>query len=282
MIERAGSVLDTEQKAKLRNLVFGLVDIWRVAFSRDGPANLMPLKVHIKHDSVPQQVWSRRYAVDHRNWMLKNVKALGKMGFVYRKKNSWWSSPVMIVPKSKQEVEFCMVIECRYSNSQVQQIWKELLGLAVWMLLEDFGSFLWSLNAKKFTFFWLTMEFILWQKLIQGSTDSAHAFQAGMMEVLDGMMHVPVLIWIDDVLLFAKTFEDFFRSWKNLSSACGNSMSSWILTRQIYVPVKSRGVEGRYLKLELDSMIAVSKHCCTFLNEPQLINCRNLSVLRIW
>ena len=56
MIERAGSVLDNEQKAKLRNLVFGLVDIWRVAFSRDGPANLMPLKVHIKHDSVPQQV----------------------------------------------------------------------------------------------------------------------------------------------------------------------------------------------------------------------------------
>jgi hypothetical protein len=33
MIERAGSVLDTEQKAELRNLVFEFLDIWRVALS---------------------------------------------------------------------------------------------------------------------------------------------------------------------------------------------------------------------------------------------------------
>jgi len=45
-------------------------------------------------------------------------------------------------------------------------------------------------------------------RLIQTSTDSAHAFQAGMMEIFDGMVYVSLLIWIDDTLLFAKAFED--------------------------------------------------------------------------
>ena len=81
-------MLDSEQKAKLGNLVYNFVDVWRVAFSRDGPPQVTPFKVHLKNDAVPWRAKSRRYAVDHRNWMLKNVKALGKMGFVYRKKNS--------------------------------------------------------------------------------------------------------------------------------------------------------------------------------------------------
>ena len=45
-------------------------------------------------------------------------------------------------------------------------------------------------------------------RLIQGSTDSAHAFQAGMMEVFEDMLYICVLIWIDDVLLYTRSFED--------------------------------------------------------------------------
>ena len=37
-------------------------------------------------------------------------------------------------------------------------------------------------------------------RFIQGSTDSAHAFQAGMMEVFEDRLYICVLIWIDDVL----------------------------------------------------------------------------------
>jgi len=40
MIERAGRVLDTEQKANLRNRVYEFVDVWRVSLSRDGPGKL--------------------------------------------------------------------------------------------------------------------------------------------------------------------------------------------------------------------------------------------------
>jgi len=67
MIERAGRVLDTEPKAKLRNPVYEFVDVWRVALSSDGPVKVTPFKVHLKHDAVPRRERSRRYAVDHRN-----------------------------------------------------------------------------------------------------------------------------------------------------------------------------------------------------------------------
>jgi hypothetical protein len=85
MVERAASVLGTEQKAKLRNLVFEFIDIWRVAASGDGPAKVTPFKVQLKHDAVRQGARCRRYTVDHRNWtnwMLKHVKALEETGFV--------------------------------------------------------------------------------------------------------------------------------------------------------------------------------------------------------
>jgi hypothetical protein len=45
-------------------------------------------------------------------------------------------------------------------------------------------------------------------RLIQGSTDSAHGFQAPMMEVFEDMLYICVLIWIDDVLVYTRSFED--------------------------------------------------------------------------
>ena len=178
-------------------------------------------KVHLKHDAVTQQARSPRYAVDNRNWMLKHVNVLEDMGFLYRKKSSRWSSPVMIVPKPKHTGEFRMFIDCIFSNSQVQPMAGFLPILEVSMSYLKGASRFGSLDAfkgfRQFTlcqaicFFLTEYEVFTPTKLIQRSTDSAHAFQAGMMEVFEGMVYVSVLIWIDDVLLFAKTFEDYLQ-----------------------------------------------------------------------
>jgi len=128
----------------------------------------------------------------------------------------------MIVPKPKHSGEFRRVIDCRYANSQVQPIAGFRPILEVSMSYLDGASWFGSLDA--FKGFW---QFPLESKceeiysfqtkygldtptrLSQGGTDSAHAFQAGMMEVFECMVYVSVMIWIDDVLLFAKTFEDY-------------------------------------------------------------------------
>jgi len=45
-------------------------------------------------------------------------------------------------------------------------------------------------------------------RLIQGSTDSAHAFQAGMMEIFEDTLYICAVIWIDDVLVYTRSLED--------------------------------------------------------------------------
>ena len=79
-----------------------------------------------------------------------------------------------------------------------------------------------------------------------------------------------MLIWINDVLPFAKTFDDYVQVLKQFFERL----------RKFNVIVKSRGVEGKSLKQEFDLMIVVSKHRSSFLNQTQLIKCGNLSVLR--
>jgi len=95
---------------------------------------------------------SRRYAVDHRNWILKHVKALQEIGFVYRKKP-------MVVPKPKHPGEFRMFIECRYANSQVQPMAGFLRNLEVSITYLEEASWFWSLDAfNGFLFFPLESE----------------------------------------------------------------------------------------------------------------------------
>jgi hypothetical protein len=120
----------------------------------------------------------------------------------------------MIVPKPKHPWEFGMVIDCRYANSQVHPMAGSLpiLGVSMSYLEGAFKSFwqFWPESECQEIYSSLTeCEVYCPTRLIQGSTDSAYAFQAGMMEIFDGMVNVSLLIWIDDVLRFSKTFEDY-------------------------------------------------------------------------
>ena len=207
-------------------------------------------KEHLKHDAVSRRARSRRCAVDHYS-MLKHVKALGKMGF-------FRDGRLLSLSKTSREFSHSCRLQMREFSSSADgwlctHSWSfELFGRSFLVFESGYFRRISAVSAGV----WMPRNLLIsdwaWRyistRLFQGSTDSAHAFPAGMMEVFDGMVYVSVLIWIDDVLLFAKTPKTIFKSWNNMSSACGNLMSSWILTRQIYVLVKSRGVEKRSLK----------------------------------
>ena len=99
--------------------------------------------------------------------------------------------------------EFRMTVDFRYANSQVQPVAGFLPILEVNFQHVEKASWFSSLDALKG--FW---QFPLAEEsqevysfltelgvftptpLIQGSTDSAHAFQAGMMEVFEDMLYI--------------------------------------------------------------------------------------------
>ena len=49
-------------------------------------------------------------------------------------------------------------------------------------------------------------------RVVQESTDAAHKFQAGMYESVDSLFFQCVLILIDDLLVYSKSFEKHFQN----------------------------------------------------------------------
>jgi hypothetical protein len=111
-----------------------------------------------------------------------------------------------------------MTVDCRYANSQVQPVAGFLPILEVnfqhlekvaWFSSLDAFKGLWQFPLAEEVYSFLTeLGVPTPTRLIQGSTVSSHAFQAGMMEVFEDMLYICVLIWIDDVLVYTRSFED--------------------------------------------------------------------------
>jgi hypothetical protein len=127
----------------------------------------------------------------------------------------------VIVPKPGKRDEFRMTVDCRYANSQVQpvagflpilEVTFQHLEKASWFSTLDAFKGFWQFplaeESQEVYSFLTELGVFTPTRLIQGSTDSAHAFQTGMMEVFEDMLYISVLIWINDVLVYTRSFED--------------------------------------------------------------------------
>ena len=50
------------------------------------------------------------------------------------------------------------------------------------------------------------------ERIVQGSTDAANAFEAGMYESMGSLLFQCVLIWIDDLMVQSKSFEEHLQN----------------------------------------------------------------------
>jgi hypothetical protein len=221
MVLRASKGLSEIQGKALPDLVFEFRDIWRVSLSADGLAKVTPLKVHLKPDAVPRRAKARRYAPKHLDFMRKQIKLFEEMGYICRNLQSQWRSPVLIVPKPKLPNEFRMTVDTRYPNSQLvsiagcssilEVILQHLKLASVFANLDAFKGF-WQfpldVDCQEIYYLLTDIELFTPERIVQGCTDAAHAFQAGMYESMDSLLLQCVLIWIDDLLVYTKSFEE--------------------------------------------------------------------------
>jgi len=110
---------------------------------------------------------------------------------------------------------------CRYANSQFQpaagflsilEVNFQHLEKAAWFSSLDAFKGFWQFplaeESQEVYSFLTELGVFIPTRLIQGNSDSAHAFQAGMMEVLEDILYICVLVWIDDILVYNRSFED--------------------------------------------------------------------------
>uniref|UniRef100_H3H0K0 Reverse transcriptase domain-containing protein n=1 Tax=Phytophthora ramorum TaxID=164328 RepID=H3H0K0_PHYRM len=181
---------------ELRQMVLEYSDVFRVRLGRDEAADVQPLEVRLESGVQPYRSGVRRYPEAQRQFLREYVRELEDAGLVERNTQSRWACPALPVAKRGTD-EFRITIDYR----PVNRLTVPLAGAAP------------NLRSPRELFSFVTEDGVFTPSRVpQGACDSAVHFQAQMHEVLRDLLFRNVLVWIDDVLLYACTAGAFLES----------------------------------------------------------------------
>ena len=239
MLKRAKAQgLNNEQYRKLREVVEDdeFKDIWRVKLGADPPAKVPPMYVRLKPGATPYKAANRRYPPLHRKFMRERLQELVDLDMVYRNNQSRFGSAVHVVPKTsppKTTDDFRWTVDVRQVNQRTETIHWPMPNLEV--ITEHLSS------AKMFARFDLMKGY--WQmplheecqeifsmvtdegvytprRVIQGSSDAVMYFQSTMQEIFKDQLYKALMIWLDDILVYAENFDEFCTNLHYIFSVC--------------------------------------------------------------
>ncbi|KAE9358743.1 hypothetical protein PF008_g2540 [Phytophthora fragariae] len=220
---------DADHGDELRRIVIDYADVFRLRLGHDEPADVEPLEVRLEAGAQPYRSGVRRYPEAQRQFLRDYVRELESAGLVVRNNQSPWSCPALPVAK-RGSGEFRITIDYRPVNRMTVPLAGAAPNLAV--VVESvrgaygFGAFdfhkgFWQMplhpNSQEMFSFVTEDGVFTPTRVPQGASDSAVHFQAQMNDILKDLLFRSVLVWIDDVLLFAqsagaylKNLEQFF------------------------------------------------------------------------
>ncbi|OWZ14581.1 hypothetical protein PHMEG_00011920 [Phytophthora megakarya] len=194
-----------------------MLTVAKLRLGQDEAADVEPLQVQLVPDAQPYRSGVRRYPEVQRRFLRDYVCELEAAGLVERNNQSRWSCPVLPVAKQGTN-EFRITIDYRPLNKLTVPIAGAAPNLVVVVGAVrgayGFGTFdfhkgFWQMplhpNSREIFSFVTEDGGVTPTRVPQGASDSAVHFQAQMNDVLKELLFKNVLVWIDDVLLFAQT-----------------------------------------------------------------------------
>ena len=210
--------LNPEQQAKLKQL---LVDSQNT-FSRSshdlGRTSLVEYKIDLVPGTRPIKQAPYRLPLAKRQDAEKEIKLMAEKDLI-EPSTSPWSSPVIIIPKKTGGIRFC--IDYRKLNKVTIQDSQALpriddsldaLGGAKWFSTLDLKSGFHQIGIREEdrpkTAFCIPGGG-LWQFKVMpfGASTSPAVFERLMERVFAGLTYVTLLIYLDDIIIYGKTFE---------------------------------------------------------------------------
>lgn len=219
---------------RLREAVTGpLSDVFRNCFSDDPPARVSPIRVEMlpavyKLKTPPV----RRYDKNGKTAMAAIMKRLERYRYVYRNNLATIVSPAYPVrkekvnPSSPLEEQYRLTVDLRAVNEctvptrfplpRLESFMEIVAGQRFFGTLDLFGGY-WQLPLHEDSqrFFSILTDCGIWTptRLIQGSRNAAGPFQAIVSEVLGDCVNTVCVLYIDDIMIFGETEEQFIANW---------------------------------------------------------------------
>ena len=233
--EEAG--LPAPQAKRLRKAVLGpMADAFRLHLSNDPPARVPPIKVKVDDEVFKmKRQGRRRYSPIDSLFMKMTMQRLEKFGFVFKNSFATVTSPAYPVtkadvdPSAPLEQRKRLTVDLRAVNRHTVPIkyplprletFVETVAGARFFGKMDLSNGYWQLPLDESCqeYFSIETDAGVWtpRRLIQGSRNAAGPFQAVMVNVLGDMVNTACVVYIDDILIYAKTAEEFVTNWINV------------------------------------------------------------------
>lgn len=227
------------QIQKLKEVLHEYKDVFRIKLGADPPVKIEPLQVHLKPDVKPPRAKPRKLPPLQTEFIRRRIKELQKFGLIYRNPKARYASPVHVVKKKLNPTWENLDEAFRWTgdfvavNKLIDPIHWPMPDLALIVNLAagagyyqsfDLLKGFWSLplheSSQELYSFIVEDAVYTPTRLVQGATDSALLFQSTMQDIFQDRYNKSVLIWIDDMLAFAKTFEDMLDNMRYILQRC--------------------------------------------------------------
>ncbi|KAK7877355.1 hypothetical protein WMY93_031928 [Mugilogobius chulae] len=211
------SPISEEQKAQLLQLLSCFSDVFSPPDHNSGRCSLV--KHHIRtgdHPPVKQRAY--RASPEKRAEIERQVARLLAEGLV-EESYSPWASPVVLVKKKGGQWRFCIdyrrlnavTIKDSHPLPRVDDSLDALAG-SLWFSTLDFSNGYWQVEVaeedREKTAFTTGRGLYQWRAMPMGLSNSPATFQRMMELVLRGLPWHICLVYLDDILVYSRTFED--------------------------------------------------------------------------
>ncbi|KAE8903253.1 hypothetical protein PF003_g12777 [Phytophthora fragariae] len=202
---------------QLRTIVHAY-DVWRLELRADPPANVPPLQVRLQDGARPTKCKPRKYPPHIRQFLRDFTSRLVELGLVYENPDSRWASPVLPVKKYADIMDLRQTTDYRGPNAVTAVM--PIISLVVENSsgMEHFGLFdflkgFWQLPlaeiCQKFLSYMTDEKIFTPRRVPQGCSDAAIYFQKTMENCFASLLYEHLLIWIDDLLLYAADIDTY-------------------------------------------------------------------------
>jgi hypothetical protein len=227
----------------MRKEVFSYQDIFRLAQgTKDPPVRVPPMKVALKEGAVPVRMGFRRYSDIVRQYMKSETDRQLKGGLAYLNPTSRWVSMPFIVRKKVAPgttvpliKQYRMTVDLRQVNAVTEDTVWPMPNLEVVMsnlngsscyasldLADGYWQFPLDKECQEFFSYGTDRGIFTPTRVPQGSKGAVPYFQSSMQLILKDQLYKTFLLWLDDLLAYANSWEKLAEALVGFFHTCRN------------------------------------------------------------